>query len=322
MIIKKPNKRLLNFEETRCPKCNSKNVFKAGIRQAKQRKIQRYYCKSCQKHFCSSPLAYKTYSPRVILNGISLYNLGHTLDITNKKINTRFKQSIPKSTLHSWIQQYKDICTFTKYRKKFSFSPEEIIKQKIFQHQQEYAFKFHRLKTNIFSKKFPEIRKYLWQIYKNCPQGIFEQGYRCSDFVIPNFYLKRIRTKDNNAVALTKLALLLSKKNKDRHPTVQNFMLINDTATVAIEVPVYLYANEIPELNLDKPITGHIDVLQIRWNRVWILDYKPEAKYNRVNSAHQIFLYRLGLSKRTGIPLENISCAYFDDKDYFEIHST
>jgi ATP-dependent exoDNAse (exonuclease V) beta subunit len=111
---------------------------------------------------------------------------------------------------------------------------------------------------------------------------------------------------------------LLSKRNKDRHPTVQNFMLINDTATIAVEVPVYLYANEIPELNLNKPITGHIDVLQVRWDKVWILDYKPEAKYNRVNSAHQVFLYRLALSRRTGIPFENINCAYFDDKDYFE----
>ena len=96
-------------------------------------------------------------------------------------------------------------------------------------------------------------------------------------------------------------------------------MLINDTATVAIEVPIYLYSNEVPELKLNKPITGHIDVLQIRWDKVWILDYKPEAKYNRVNSSHQVFLYKLALSKRTGIPLEYINCSYFDDKDYFEI---
>ena len=96
-------------------------------------------------------------------------------------------------------------------------------------------------------------------------------------------------------------------------------MLINDTATVATEVPVYLYPNESPRLNLKEPLCGHIDVLQIRYDKVWILDYKPEAKFNRVNSSHQVFLYALCLSKRTGIPLDDIGYAYFDEKDYFEV---
>ena len=314
-----PKRNLLNYEEKICPFCHSKNVIKAGQRFKREGRVQKYYCKTCKKYFCSSPMLHKTYPPQVILNGISLYNLGYKLDVANKKLGSQFKHSVPKSTLHSWLKQYENICTFTKYRRKFSFSPEEVIKQKVFQHHQEYAFKFHHLKLNILSKKFPEIKKYLWQIYKNCPQSIFEQGFRCSDFIIPNLYLRRTKTKDNNAVALTKLALLLAKKNKDRHQAVQNFMLINDTATVAIEVPIYLYSNEVPELKLNKPITGHIDVLQIRWDKVWILDYKPEAKYNRVNSSHQVFLYKLALSKRTGIPLEYINCSYFDDKDYFEI---
>jgi hypothetical protein len=61
---------------------------------------------------------------------------------------------------------------------------------------------------------------------------------------------------------------------RERHPAVQDFMLTNDSCTVACEVPVYLAAEEIayyksrgffvtlPES--PEPITGHIDVVQVR----------------------------------------------------------
>ncbi|MCE8424926.1 MAG: hypothetical protein J5U17_04020 [Candidatus Methanoperedens sp.] len=71
--------------------------------------------------------------------------------------------------------------------------------------------------------------------------------------------------------------------------------------------------------NIVDTICGHIDFLQIRWDKIWILDYKPDAKFNPVKSLHQIYLYRLAINKRTGIPLENIRAAYFDDKDFFEL---
>ncbi len=312
--------KLLNFEtKTSCPFCDGQNTSKAGQRTKREGKAQKYFCKTCNRYFSSSPLPHKTYSPKVILNGITYYNTGYKLDATRKKLNSQFKQRVPKATLYSWIKQYESVCTFVKYRRKLKISPEEVIAEKVFKHHQEYAFKFHRLKLNILSKKFPEVKKYLWHISKYCPDEIFENGQRCSGTIIENIHLRRERTKDNNAVMLARLALLLSKRNKDRHPTIQDFMLKNDTATVAVEVPVYLYPNEIPELHIKEPICGHIDFLQIRWDKVWILDYKPDAKFNPVKSLHQIYLYTLALSKRTCIPLQKISAAYFDDKDYFEL---
>lgn len=309
-----------NFEpKTPCSFCEGENTVKAGQRVKRETKAQKYFCKNCKKYFCSSLMPHKTYSPRTILNGITYYNLGYKLDATRKKLSSQFKQKVPKSTLHSWIKQYESICTFTKYRRKLSISPEEAITEKVFKHHQEYAFKFHRLKLNILSKKFPEIRRYLYKVYKNCPDEIFEHGQRCSGTVIESIRLRRERTKDNNAVLLTKLALLLAKRNKDRHPAIQDFMLKNDTATVAVEVPVYPYPTEIPELRIREPLCGHIDFLQIRWDKVWILDYKPNAKFNPVKSLHQIYLYKLALSKRTNIPLQRISAAYFDGKDYFKL---
>jgi ATP-dependent exoDNAse (exonuclease V) beta subunit len=96
-------------------------------------------------------------------------------------------------------------------------------------------------------------------------------------------------------------------------------------ATIAVEVPVYLYPGELTTqdqkkigVSLQEPLTGHIDILQIRWDNIHILDYKPDARMTDKPAAEQLYLYALALSKRTKIPLTQISCAYFDDTNYYE----
>lgn len=95
-------------------------------------------------------------------------------------------------------------------------------------------------------------------------------------------------------------------------------MLANDSATIAVEVPVYLFPREASDLKLADVLTGHIDVLQIRYDKVWILDYKPEAR-QETRAKYQLYLYARALSVRTKIPLSRFGLAYFDDKDYFEV---
>lgn len=51
--------------------------------------------------------------------------------------------------------------------------------------------------------------------------------------------------KQNLANKLTNMALNLAKTNKDRHQSVQDFMLINDSTTIATEIPVYLTNDDI-----------------------------------------------------------------------------
>lgn len=102
-------------------------------------------------------------------------------------------------------------------------------------------------------------------------------------------------------------------------------MLINDSVTVAVEIPVYLSGQDIAyfrnrrfSINFDSSIiTGHIDLLQIRNGYLHILDYKPNAKKEK--HAHvQLTIYALALSRRTKLPLKNFKCAWFDEHDYFE----
>ena len=104
-------------------------------------------------------------------------------------------------------------------------------------------------------------------------------------------------------------------------------MLINDSVTVAVEVPVFLSRNDLSyfrNLGFQVPfesevITGHIDFVQIRNGYIHILDYKPEAKKER--HAHvQLTIYALALSRRVNLPLKNFKCAWFDEFDYFEFY--
>ena len=109
-------------------------------------------------------------------------------------------------------------------------------------------------------------------------------------------------------------------------------MLINDSVTVATEIPVLLDEDDIRhyqnELGFDVPLdfadrsngtnvlTGHIDLLQIRNGAIHILDYKPSAK--KVKPVDQLTLYALALSRLTGLRLFHMKCAWFDEDDYFE----
>ena len=50
------------------------------------------------------------------------------------------------------------------------------------------------------------------------------------------------------------------------------------------------------------PITGHIDVLQVRNNLIHVLDYKPEAKKEK-KAVKQLTIYALALASKTKLPL-------------------
>jgi ATP-dependent exoDNAse (exonuclease V) beta subunit len=102
-------------------------------------------------------------------------------------------------------------------------------------------------------------------------------------------------------------------------------MLINDSVTVAVEVPVFLTQEDIRyyrgrgfDLDFESDvITGHIDFLQIRNEHIHILDYKPDAR--KETHAHvQLTIYALALARRTSLPLKFFKCGWFDEKDYFD----
>jgi hypothetical protein len=93
-------------EEHRCPYCNSKKTVKAGMIKLRMQSVQRFMCKSCKKFFTNKKLKFKSYPAAIVLQAISTYNLGYTLEQTKRIISSKFHLSLPLTTLHAWLKIY------------------------------------------------------------------------------------------------------------------------------------------------------------------------------------------------------------------------
>jgi len=168
----------------RCPDCNNENTIKAGKRESKSGKIQRYYCKTCEKYFTEKKQSYTQYPLKVILYTIEQYNRGHSVKEAKKQVGKRYPYSPPTRTIYSWIDRYRDILTFLKLRKKYEVHPDNLTTTHNFQHQQVYPFSYHHLKLNTHSKQRSELRRYINWIERSLPRDMFLEGPRCSSLDI------------------------------------------------------------------------------------------------------------------------------------------
>ena len=313
-----------------CPSCRSAaNVIRSGYRSNKNNSVQLYLCKNCNKRYTSRSIPHTKYSAKLIVSALTFYNLGHTLAGTAKEMRRRYKMDIPVSTLSGWVNRYAADFPFAKLRKRYEIDPAQIIHTRRFLHRQIYDFRYHALKLNIHAKYFPGLKTYLLTMEKGEDEllsdenSIFQNSHRCSD--VPGSVKEKLPVPDirhhsfHASSKMTALALTLARTGRDRHPKVEEFFLANDSATVTTEIPVYLMPPELSELGLpdELPLTGHIDLLQVRFDKLYVLDYKPDAAAEK-NAAGQLVLYAFCLSRRTGIPLSALRCAYFDENDYYE----
>ncbi len=295
----------------KCPRCGSKHVIKRGKRKEHFGILQVYQCKDCERRFVMKSLKHKMYLTKVIYSAINYYNLGHSLDEVSKLVNKNFKVKTSKSTIHLWITEFQSLSPISSLKNNF-FGHDEVLFTKRFDHENlEYVFMYHKYKLGAFlSKRFPELMAYITRFEEGCPEVFFEIGERCSQ---PRFRVNvRVRKTVNLACKMASFAVLAAKDNRERHELVEQFMIINDKATVACEVPVWYW-----EKSIDDGITGHIDILQVRRDNVYILDYKPGASKDK-KAPQQLYHYAVALSFRAKIPFERIRCAWFDEKSYHE----
>ena len=166
---------------------------------------------------------------------------------------------------------------------------------------------------------FNSLQDYLYYILNNCPNDYFNSGPRSSALKFKlDVDIKPI--KNHEMCGLCKNGLDVYKKRySSNHSKVGVFMLENDDKTIALEIPVWMHhneANDLAVLNSKDVLTGHIDILRLEHNKLWIWDYKPNAHLEEF-AATQVYFYALMLSKRTNIDIKNIRCGYFDDNYAF-----
>ncbi len=192
-----------------------------------------------------------------------------------------------------------------------------MILYKSFEHGWFYHYRLHKSKLDSISKDFNTLKIFLENVLENCPDDYFRKGPRISKQKI-NLKAELYNLKGHEISKLAEIAM--QNKTHSPHTTIQLFMLNHDNATIATEVPLWLEENEMQEykhiFNSSFPVTGHIDVLRIEDNKIWIWDYKPKA-YKEKYAPFQVYFYARMLSKRTNIPLENFRCGYFDENEAY-----
>jgi ATP-dependent exoDNAse (exonuclease V) beta subunit len=181
-----------------------------------------------------------------------------------------------------------------------------------------YHYRVHYEKlNNLLTPELNPLKEFIDEMFQNCPDKYFFEGPRSSSlkFNLDNLELKNI-TK-HELCLLTHHGLEVNKERyKTAHSKVQVFMLEHDNNSIACEVPLWLKPEELETyqqlFDSKEPLTGHIDIVRIEDNKIWILDYKPNAQKEKY-AATQVYFYALMLSKRTKIPFENFRCGYFDN---------
>ena len=337
MLLDKQDKKLEKKVES-CPYCQGKDIVKKGRRKKKLEEIQVYFCKSCQKKFTPQISKSKTYPLRVILDAITLYNRLWTTKEITAKVNEKYGFKLSEQTIINWAKSYRDYLPFLRLREFVikKYSPKDIIDEVHLMHGQIYDFKYHRAKTDCILEddfkhyKLRQIKEFLELVSAECPHHIFrESENRASQY--NNFFnpdeVKIVR-KDNQANKTVRFVMQAVTNNKLRHQILQEFMLANDSVTVAVEVPVLLDYEDVlhfqNQLNWQVPldlkegqvVTGHIDLVQVRNGTIHIMDYKPSAR--KVKPIDQLTIYALAMSRLTSLRLFHFKCAWFDEDDYFE----
>ena len=304
----------------------------------KHERQQMYYCKKCDKKFTSGITRNRTFPLRVILDSLTTYNRLNSLEVSAKQVSEKYGLPISFQNISNWCKDFHSYAPFLRIRDAIAKTHEKrkiLVESSLF-HGQVYDFKYHRAKTDWILNEDPKnsafapLQDYLEQVVDTCPHQTFKDSTTRSSQYKGTFNLEQVKItrKDNAATKLARFILQAVANNKLRHEILQEFMLINDSVTVATEVPILLTAEDVQHfkkvLHFDVPInlkkgeviTGHIDLIQIRNGEIHILDFKPNAK--REKPIEQLMIYALALSRLTNLRLFDIKCAWFDGQDYFE----
>ena len=191
-----------------------------------------------------------------------------------------------------------------------------VIKHTAFKHGWWYFYRVHTQKTEGLADKFPELKQYLSDRFISCPNEYFEVEPRSSKLRFSLSNLKITHIPNHEVATLARLGLQANESRfASNHSKVQVFMLENDANTIAMEIPLWLHHDELQHYEkifaCKTPLTGHIDLLRIEDGKIWIWDYKPNANFEKYATT-QVYFYAYMLSKRTGIPLDQFRCGYFD----------
>jgi len=177
------------------------------------------------------------------------------LEEISKKIEGQYGLKLVPNTILNWIKTFRENLPFLRMRefllnqvRQKDAAISEFIEESRLFHGQIYDFRYHRAKTGLILNeefrhyKFKPLQDFLELVTAECPHQIFKDSSKRASEYKDIFNLDRVKVtrKANFATQNTKFVMQAVSNNKLRHEILQEFMLINDSVTVATEVPVLL----------------------------------------------------------------------------------
>jgi len=166
----------INKDLPTCPYCSSKDTARRGLRQKKYEVQQRYFCNACQKSFVAPKAKGKQFPLKIILEGISYYNMGFSLAESCRFLKEKSGIDVKESSLANWVKEYEPLCTYSRMRPYGMklYSPHQVIQRSRLFHRQVYEFCYHRAKTALILQeykhaRFENLREYLEAVQTECP---------------------------------------------------------------------------------------------------------------------------------------------------------
>lgn len=293
-----------------CPYCGGREATKSGKRHTLAGPVQLFRCAACSRKFSNRAAAHVTYPIHAIIETLSLYDRGYTLAESARRAGKRHRVTITKQLAATWKARYADRFPYFRVRDAVAAAhpPHTLILSARLHHGQVYDFSYHRGKAARLAAAHDQARspasqtrapagaggqgrghdkhdtsffapliRFLESVPTDTPHDLFRAQATRASQTKERFSLSEVAITErrNAAVEMARFVIPTVSRNSERHPRLQEFMLINDSVTMAIEVPVYLTATDVAHftetLGFSIPlaleggasITGHIDILQV-----------------------------------------------------------
>jgi transposase-like protein len=212
----------------RCPHCGSTRLIRKGTRRKRLEIVQLWQCKLCWRVFTPAPaeLRYKTYPLRIILDGVTLYNLGYSLPAAAAKLKSRHGYKVSPSTLASWMSEHQELTTYRRIRGEERLAPAQTVRSVKLYHRQVYSFAYHRPKLALLREsrqhqRFAPLADFLERVPQDCPHELFRESSRASQ--LANFVNRDhliVVEKENFATRTAALIIPSVGNNRLRHETL------------------------------------------------------------------------------------------------------
>jgi transposase-like protein len=148
----------------RCPSCNSRNIAPKGSRTKKLETVRLYRCRACGRGFTPGPRAIrnKTYPANEILEALTTYHRGFSLEDTSRRLSSRYGHAINPATISRWLAAHPRLTTYRRLRARGLklFQPVRIIRTIKLYHRQVYEFSYHRAKLAFLRDGTLDDRRY------------------------------------------------------------------------------------------------------------------------------------------------------------------